>query len=136
MEEQLKFWAASIFPPTLALGMNLIIRGKEVLKSCGADWLLLIFAVDLTGCYAPEELAKHISNLTLRGLALQVALSTAFLSLGAWLIIVNYLEPYIRRKANGSISIKAVGSAVVTWIVVIILTAGHVWIFLQKGEKI
>lgn len=132
MTEGFSFWAAAIVPAVAAFLLNLILRGKEVLKSSSADWILLILVFDLTGAYAIDELRKHVPNIAIQNSLLALMLTSIAVTLVLWVTVVLKLEPVLKTVNHGWRNIIKLIAYAAVWMIVIALTASHVLIFLQK----
>lgn len=60
--ENIAFWGASLFPGIASFALNVTARGAKVLKSSGADWLLLLFGLDLTAILTAKDFVKFVPN--------------------------------------------------------------------------
>lgn len=131
--EHASFWFVAVFPPFIAFFLNLVVRGKEVIKSSGADWLLIIFSFDLVGFLTLGDLKKYVNNEDYQQYLLIFITTSAFVSLALWLVVVLRLEPVL-ASAAADIREKIVKiiSLFIGWFFVVMLSAFHILFFLQE----
>lgn len=134
--ESLTYWLAGICPPVAACFLNVIVRGKDALKSSGADWALLVLAFDGTAAIAAADLAKNIPNVAMREYIPSITPALIFLSLLLWVVIVIWIEPKIKIEAGNAkdwlVKVAAFGFA---WVLVITNLFAHFYLFVPVGVE-
>lgn len=130
--ETVTYWGAAIVPPVASFILNWIARGTAALKSSGADWLLILFAFDLTGLFTHSDLARHVVHPELKA-SLQAILLVSFTSsLILWVLVVLRLEPFMANTQGKTNLIARLLSYTTIWILVITLFAAHITLFTLK----
>lgn len=127
------YWGASIVPAASSFLLNSVVRGKDVLKSSGADWLLILFSFDLTSSIAAKELSNFVPHPEVRAALPTIVIVSLVITLLTWLIVVRYLEPILAMPAAGiGQTLKKIGGFFVIWLLIICLSAAHIFLFLYK----
>lgn len=134
-QEGFTFWGAAAIPALGPFVINWVVRGKDVLKSSGADFLLLLVAFDLTAAISAAELAKFIPDSTVKQALQPIVIGSLFFTLVIWLFVVKYLEPLYANSGptNWRILAKKLLGFVVTWGLTATFTTSHIYIFFHKG---
>lgn len=138
LAERVAFWCGVVAPPAGMFILNAIVRGKEVMKSSGADWLLLLVAFDIGSLFTITELARFIPNPEIRKVLQPVVIVLFIICIAAWLFVVLRVEPYVQQQGRVSKSKwRAIVAFLFIWAVAIGMTAVHINLFFQnQGAKI
>lgn len=136
-QEGIAFWSAATIPALGPFFVNWVVRGKDVLKSSGADFLLLLLAFDLTAAIAHEELRDKIPSDVLKAGIQPLAVGSVMLTLVFWLIVVKYLEPLAmsHHPTSWRTTAKQLLGLLVVWSVIAMLTMCHIYIFFYKSTS-
>lgn len=128
--EAYAFWGTAAIPAIGPFLINLVVRRSEVLKSSGADFLLLLLAFDLTGLLAGAELAKFVPSESVKLYLPHFAVGSFILTLLLWLVVVQHFEPHYRSLSGSRKDlVKAISLFAVTWVLTALLTFAHVYVF-------
>lgn len=131
--EAYAFWGTAAIPALGPFLINLVVRKSEVLKSSGADFLLLLLAFDLTGILTSGELAKFVPNPAVKALLLHFAVASLLFTFCLWLIVVREFEPRYRAAPTGRGQLaKSVLFFGLTWAVTAVLTFCHIYVFVYR----
>lgn len=127
------YWGASIIPAVSSFLLNSVLRGKDVLKSSGADWLLILFSFDLTSVMAANELSKFVPHPEVRAALTTIVTASLIITLLTWLFVVRHLEPILALPSTGvGPMLKKIGGFFMTWLLIIFISAAHIFLFLYK----
>lgn len=134
-QEGFAFWSAATIPALGPFFLNWVVRGKDVLKSSGADFLLLLLAFDLTAAIAHEELRNKIPSDVLKAVIQPLAVGSVMFTLVFWFFVVKYLEPLhvSPHPPTWKTTAKRLGGFLVAWGITSVLTMSHIYIFFYKS---
>ena len=131
--EGYEHWGASIIPAAGSFILNAAVRGKGILKSSGADWLLIIFAFDLTSIISLDSVKIFVPDPSLRESFKLIMITCLIITLGVWMAVVIHFEPILALPVNGRRDIiKKYGFFIASWLIILALTASHIYLFVYK----
>ncbi len=129
-QEAFTFWGAAAIPAVGPFLLNLVVRGKNVFASSGADFLLMLLAFDVTAAITFSDFGKFVPNADVRAALLPLAVGFMFLTLIIWYTVVSRFEPvYAQQSRHGKDLAKKIAAFAVTWLIASALTFGQIYLF-------
>lgn len=133
--ESIAYWGAALLPPVASFALNWIARGTAALKSSGADWLLILFAFDVTGLFTLSDLAKHVVHPELKASLASILVFALIASLVLWSLVVIRLEKYQNSTSAGALDfLLKTASYAFVWMLIFILFAAHIVLFTLQPQ--
>jgi lysylphosphatidylglycerol synthetase-like protein (DUF2156 family) len=128
--EAITYWAIALLPPIGMFLFNFAMRGREILRTSGADWLLLLGAFDIACLLAVAEAAKQMHSNLFRESAPSVLLTTLIVTLVTWVWVVRYFEALSRTRTK---TWRRLAGFAGSWGCAVALVGFHTFIFIFSG---
>lgn len=124
------YWGASLIPAVGSFLLNVAIRGKAVFNSSGADWLLIIFAFDLTNVIGSTEIIKFIPDPEVKSAIGIIMTTSTIITLVIWISVIQHLEPILAQTTSNQRQIaKKIAGFAFVWLAILTLSAAHIYLF-------
>lgn len=131
--EAYHFWFAALLPGIAAFMVNTTMRGGEVLKTSGADLLMIVFSFDLAGIFVFNDLSKYVQHPELKAALQGILVFLMISTLCCWIMLIKRFETHLMLPATTAFNMaKKVGWFFASWAVVVVVSVFHILLFLVR----
>lgn len=131
--DNLAYWGAALLPPVGAFLMNLAVRWPHVLRSTGADWLLVLFSFDATAILTANDISRYVQHPDIKASFTIFMVASLLLTWIVWFIVASRIEAYVARNAESVwMKVKRSFAYLSAWTAVAILSSAHIYLFLYE----